>query len=506
MSITKRKPLTKVQKDVIIKSQLSNDGSLRCFISGRVISVDTDDIEFDHITPISKGGADEVDNIKVVLKEFNRRKSDQTLYQARENYELEKLFNEKRKVRLQDIFDYKRLEKKSFHYSILEDSIQISDGEISMKLPLFFDDILGVKYFYGSIPLTWIENDDEEGLQPRSIIYKKLLKMRDHLSSKPQLAPSIARLKDGKILQFDGQHKNSGCILNEKEKIDIKVFISPDDESLSKKLFDELMRTNLEAHSELAQESFFTSTLFDRLSVIYKEHMEEYLSTPQPVHHSESDFVNFLVTKKNEDRKSAREMIKSTIINTAIKSSDFKDLTSEASKDLKYPLSVDVFKKFILPNLLYLEPSISPLQSDKDYRDEEIENFKMIAKIMIEKGRLNDWVSTNKNEITDYQRKVKRFWYRGSVITWSQYLKSIILNSLNIITNDERARLLYRPKIQDYELKSIEICLDRLFNHPMWDEPMGSDIDTYLTNSQRQTEFFIKKGLTEIYVLTGKNI
>jgi len=199
-------------------------------------------------------------------------------------------------------------------------------------------------------------------------------------------------------------------------------------------------------------------------------------------------------------------MIKSTIINTAIKSSDFKDLTSEASKDLKYPLSVDVFKKFILPNLLYLEPSISPLQSDKDYRDEEIENFKMIAKIMIEKGRLNDWVSTNKNEITDYQRKVKRFWYRGSVITWSQYLKSIILNSLNIITNDERARLLYRPKIQDYELKSIEICLDRLFNHPMWDEPMGSDIDTYLTNSQRQTEFFIKKGLTEIYVLTGKNI
>ncbi len=492
MSITKRKPLTKVQKDVIIKSQLSNDGSLRCFISGRVISVDTDDIEFDHITPISKGGADEVDNIKVVLKEFNRRKSDQTLYQARENYELEKLFNEKRKVRLQDIFDYKRLEKKSFHYSILEDSIQISDGEISMKLPLFFDDILGVKYFYGSIPLTWIENDDEEGLQPRSIIYKKLLKMRDHLSSKPQLAPSIARLKDGKILQFDGQHKNSGCILNEKEKIDIKVFISPDDESLSKKLFDELMRTNLEAHSELAQESFFTSTLFDRLSVIYKEHMEEYLSTPQPVHHSESDFVNFLVTKKNEDRKSAREMIKSTIINTAIKSSDFKDLTSEASKDLKYPLSVDVFKKFILPNLLYLEPSISPLQSDKDYRDEEIENFKMIAKIMIEKGRLNDWVSTNKNEITDYQRKVKRFWYRGSVITWSQYLKSIILNSLNIITNDERARLLYRPKIQDYELKSIEICLDRLFNHPMWDEPMGSDIDTYLTNSQRQTEFFIK--------------
>lgn len=504
--MTKRKPLTQTQKEQILNSQTSKDGSIKCFISGHVISPDIDDIEYDHIIPISKGGADEIENIKATLKEFNRRKSDQTLYQARENYELEKLFNDKRKVRLQDIFEYKKLTKKSFHYELNDKLIKLYDGEISIEFPLFHDDILEVQYFYGSIPLTWIENDDEEGLQPRSIIYKKLLKMRDHLSSKPQLAPSIARLKNGKILQFDGQHKNSGCILNDRKRIDIKVFISPNNENLSKKLFDELMRTNLEAHSDLAQESFFTSTLFDRLSVIYKEHMEEYLSTPQAIPHSESDFVNFLVVKKNEDKKGAREMIKSTIITNAIKSSEFKEFTAEASKDSKYPLSVEAFKKFILPNLLYLEPSISPIQSEKDYRDEELENFKMIAKIICEKGKLSEWVSTNKNDITDYQRKIKRFWYRGSVITWSPYLKSIILNSLSIITNDERVRLLYRPKIQDYQLKSIEICLERLFNHPMWDEPFGSDIDTYLTNSQRQTEFFTKKGLTEIYVLTGKNI
>ena len=504
--MTKRKPLSSTQKELILKSQTSKDGSVRCFISGHVISPETDDIEYDHVIPISKGGADEIENIKATLKEFNRRKSDQTLYQARENYELEKLFNEKRKVRLQDIFEYKKLTKKSFHHELNDKSIKLYDGEISIEFPLFYDDILEVQYFYGSIPLTWIENDDEEGLQPRSIIYKKLLKMRDHLSSKPQLAPSIARLKNGKILQFDGQHKNSGCILNNRERIDIKVFISPENENLSKKLFDELMRTNLEAHSELAQESFFTSTLFDRLSVIYKEHMEEYLSTPQPVPHSESDFVNFLVNKKNEDRKGAREMIKSTIITSAIKSSEFKEYTAEASKDSKYPLSVDAFKKVILPNLMYLEPSISPIQSEKDYRDEELENFQMIAKIICEKGKLSDWVSTNKNDVNDYQRKVKRFWYKGSVMTWAPYLKSIILNSLSIITNDERVRLLYRAKIQDYQLKSIEVCLDRLFNHPMWDEPFGSDIDTFLTNSQRQTDFFTKKGLTEIYVLTGKNI
>jgi len=72
--MTKRKPLSQNQKEEILKSQTSKDGSIRCFISGYVISPDTDDIEYDHVIPISKNGPDDVENIRATLKEFNRRK------------------------------------------------------------------------------------------------------------------------------------------------------------------------------------------------------------------------------------------------------------------------------------------------------------------------------------------------------------------------------------------------------------------------------------------------
>ncbi len=37
--MTKRKPLSQNQKEEILKSQTSKDGSIRCFISGYVISI-----------------------------------------------------------------------------------------------------------------------------------------------------------------------------------------------------------------------------------------------------------------------------------------------------------------------------------------------------------------------------------------------------------------------------------------------------------------------------------
>jgi hypothetical protein len=139
-----------------------------------------------------------------------------------------------------------------------------------------FDEILKVYYFYGRIPIKWLENDDQEGLQPRVIDYKRLVALRDHLKDHPQLAPSIARLVQNKFKLFDGQHKLAGQVLNDIKEVDIKVYISPDDPQKTKQLFDDLMITNLEAHSKHKQIPFYTSTLLDRLSVIYKEMVDEF--------------------------------------------------------------------------------------------------------------------------------------------------------------------------------------------------------------------------------------
>jgi CRISPR/Cas system Type II protein with McrA/HNH and RuvC-like nuclease domain len=100
----RKRKLNDAEKQQVIEAQRESDGSLRCFISGEVINLQTDDIEFDHLEPYSKGGDTSVSNIRVVLKTYNRRKSDQSLYEVRDNLRLERLFIEKKNsIKLQDI-------------------------------------------------------------------------------------------------------------------------------------------------------------------------------------------------------------------------------------------------------------------------------------------------------------------------------------------------------------------------------------------------------------------
>ena len=71
-----KRQISETDKQLVIGMQRETDGSLRCFISGEVINLQSDDYEFDHIQPHSKDGNTDVVNIRVVLKKYNRRKSD----------------------------------------------------------------------------------------------------------------------------------------------------------------------------------------------------------------------------------------------------------------------------------------------------------------------------------------------------------------------------------------------------------------------------------------------
>jgi len=109
-----KRQLSEVEKEQVRKQQVNKDGSLGCFISGEVIG-NTDAIEYDHILAYSKDGETDISNIRIVKKEYNRRKSDQSLYEVRDNLKLERLFNEKKNnIKLQDIFRLKEIEQKSF--------------------------------------------------------------------------------------------------------------------------------------------------------------------------------------------------------------------------------------------------------------------------------------------------------------------------------------------------------------------------------------------------------
>jgi len=498
--------LTEVQKNIDKQSQRESDGSLRCFISGNVINEtdDIDEIEYDHIKPFVDENPTDLVNVRVVKKNYNRRKKDQSLYAVRDNFRLEMLFQSKKNhIKLDHIFKLKEIENQSIHSTIKDGKILMTNGSENREYSLLHDTILNTDYFYGKIPIRWIRNDNQEGLQPRVIDYKRLLSLRDHLKNNPQLAPAIARLIENRILLFDGQHKTAAQILCGTEEIDIRVFISPEQPDLSKKLFDQLMLTNLDAHSKHRQVPFYTSTLLERLSVIYKELWEEFSSTKPAEEHSEKNFIKYMTTHKNLQKSKARDIFVSAIKENVISKSPIERYIAEASKDINYPLTQDLIESALLPFCLYLQPSDAIFDSNNDYRNSEVDNFHVLSSILTEEGMLSKWVSRQKNAVlTQEQLKSRRIWHKGSLLTWGPYIKDIIINVFNIQTEPERERLLYRPRITEDQTQRMRAQLQRIFRHPMWDSPEG-EIDTLLSSAKKQEDLFTRNRLTRTYVLTG---
>lgn len=502
--MTSKRQLTDSEKQTVRHQQIGKDGGLRCFISGEVVTPE-DEIEYDHIQPYSKDGDTSVANIRIVLKKHNRRKSNQSLYDVRDNLRLERLFDSKKNhIKLQDILELKDVSHRNIHCSIAAETVAIDDGLEKRIFSLLDDAILGVSYFYGRVPISWLENDDQEGLQPRVIDYKRIISIRDHLKIHPQLAPSIARLVGNRLKLFDGQHKLAAQVLNNNLQADVKVYVSPEGDDAAKRLFDDLMITNLEAHSKLKQVPFYTSTLLDRLSVIYRELLEEFISTKAPESHTEENFVHFLSVAKQYSKTAAKDMLRSAIKTAALSGSELEQYVAEASKDASFPMTIDLLEKTIFPSMLYLDPATAKFTSAQDFRSEETQNFAEVAKLIVAETGLANWVQNIKGKsLSSEQLKARRIWHKGAVLTWAPYLKSILYFALQAMTSGEREKLLYREAITDRQKEIIQKCLCRLFSHPLWDEPEG-EVDSLLVSARKQDELFAKKGLTERYVIYGE--
>jgi hypothetical protein len=492
------------EKQIVIRNQKDSDGILRCFISGEIINEDTDEIEFDHLIAFSYDGPSDIVNVRAVLKDYNRRKRDQTLYDVRDQIFIQRLYEKKQNdVKLQDILEYKGHVNKNVKISLTNTSISISDSQENRGFDLLHDDIINVDYFYCRIPVKWIKNDDQEGLQPRVIDQKRLFELSKHLKQHPQLAPAIARILNNQIYLFDGQHKTAAQILNGKTEIDCKVFISPQSEDLSRKLFDQLMVTNLDAHSKLRQVPFYNSTLIERFSVIYKEIWEDFTQAELPQNHSEEKFSQYLIQKTAFSRAQTNEIIRSMIIDSNLSSSSLNNYIAKATKDNNYPLSIEVTKSYILPNCLFLLPSSALFDSVADFRNQEISNFQTLSKIIEDKAIIDKWIPTKRNiTLTTEQIKARRIWHKGAVMTWGPMLRDILINSCNIKTEDERQKLLYRQSLAPDQIDRINTYLERLFNHSLWVDS-NPEIDKLLLSASRQEDLFKKYSLTIDYILTG---
>ncbi len=498
--MAKKRQLTDDEKKQVREIQKSKDGILRCYISGEIIN-DSDEIEFDHIVPYSSDGPSDVNNERIVKKKYNREKGALSLIEYKNFYSLKVLFEtNNNKVKLQDIYNFKNIQIESIAVVENQNEIVIKGTSQEISVPKYIDAKLSIPYFYAQLPTSWISNDDQQGLQPRVIDLKRLWKIKNHLIEHPQLAPSIARLINNEIKLFDGQHKLAAQLLNDQKYVDVKIYISPSDPRLEKIVYENLLKTNLTAHTELKQVEFFTNTLFQKWNEMQKIKWEEYLDANPTPPHTETKFFEYL--KNIVGKTDATKMFEATIIKNAFDNSELERFTAVSNKNASLPLSQDLLKKSLFKYLLYTSPNNLEIDSSDDYRDAEIENFNIISNIIVDKGYLNNWTSSKKN-ISEEQRKARRIWTKASLISWSPMVSDMINIIFQLVMDEDRSKRLLRTEMTDKQKKMFENYFERLFNHPFWSQN-DEAIDKALGSATSLKGIFEKQGLNSSYVMKIK--
>jgi len=485
---------TETEKIEIIK-QHTKDGKVRCFVNDHPIENETD-IDFHHIKPFSHQGPTEITNLAPVCKEHHKRIGTLSIIEFRARLELEDFFNHPEPRRLDDLLALKIGSDnfgKSINKEIYEDKIKIFlyDKISPLELPLYKCPSTGYKYFYITLPVTFIKNDYE--LQPRPLEMKRLWDLYRHLIVHTQLSPAICRLVDDKILLFDGQHKSAAQIWAGRKNIECKIYINPN--------LKVLKETNLTAHDKLRQMPFFTSVLINKWADLFKEEWQEYIDTSGEK--SEKGFVVFLV-EKGKTKAEALNMIRSNIYDSILDDSENKitEYIAERNRTRKNPLTIYALKQTVFKHFITAPPLDFNLERLDELREFERKNIIQLLNILTEITLENKW---NPDSNDNWHKVAERIYAAGSLKAWTGMLRDVIAQVLNLYDEHERKKLLLR-EVSKEKWDIIKGRIKRLFTeHKIW-TGISPEIDTNLrvNNEKHVRDFFKQNGLTVNWILGGK--
>ena len=266
--------LSKVDR-VALEKKLWNIQNGECFICRNKIILGQSEVDIDHIIPLQSSGKDSEDNFALTHSSCNRSKSDANLDIARVIYRLKNLQDtvykaEHRDSNLGDVLKLEGGSLFSFRYQQTDTSITYSFddiNDISIKTASIFTDRLsGEKTCFIEVPIQYIFHDTD--INPRGINSSIIGLVKEFYKGNPQLHTTLARIKDGKIYIFDGQHKAVAQLLLGAKTLLVRLFLQPNAERLRE--------TNKNAGSTLRQIAFDKGILMQLNNMQYKEKIKIY--------------------------------------------------------------------------------------------------------------------------------------------------------------------------------------------------------------------------------------
>ena len=349
----------------------------KCFICGEEIDLELNPTNIDHIKPLVTGGKDDESNFALAHENCNKSKQDADLVVARSLSKLSKIMKtaeEKRETpSLKHVLAANGGSLFDFKYKIVGNKItyafsQTGDDTIRSS-ELFFDELSREQTAFIKVPLQYLYHD--EIINPRGINSSIGLLIKEFHKGNPQLHISLARIDEGKIRIFDGQHKAVAQIMLGVRELIVRLFVDTD--------VDRMIETNTTAGSKLKQIAFDKSIVRQLHDTLYSERIRKY----QADHGLPDTDFSFSEANLVDHFKGERGNIRTYIINSqknlVTKNSDnrLQSYIKFEGRGSELPLSYSTFEKTLLSRFINVKTILStPL----DYRADEGLNPRVLEK------------------------------------------------------------------------------------------------------------------------------
>jgi len=499
MAITLRRQLSDDEKQRVLEIH-----GRKCFATGHDIPAE-DSVQFDHIKAFADHGATEIDNIAPMCELHNKKKGRLPLFDFRIRLQMTEFFERGDALTLKHELQFlkERGDIPDYGQSVIVDPHH--DGEIKVEIhginrtyALHNCPTTGWQYFFASVPVEYIDSDDDEedevGLQPRYLIFDKVFNLFRHFQHHPLLQPSIGRIHNGRILVFDGQHKIAALLWGSRKEFECKIYLNPDPTLLN--------QTNISAHEKFAQTRFYSSVLVAKLGSQFGKQFQKYKELEDGRPKSEAGFMDFLREEEQLTTAELNKRFRSFLYNTIIANPDNKvsRLVSKGNRSsADTPLTIDMLEKSLFSNFAYRHPLDDDMTRDTWKREFELDNLVTLFNILDEEALCN-W-DGSRPESDSQQNRLNRMFRSKSIMSWSEIMHGAVCGKLDLNDTDDRARPFYR-EFTPSEWEQVRRIVRRLVEWNLWSAPVSSEIDRILADNKSAVKKYMKeKGLTTGYLM-----
>jgi len=468
-----------------------------CYICQESIDLDIHETNIDHIVPLANKGKDTEENFALTHASCNKSKQDSDLRIARKIAVLRKIqkdVSEKdssRTASLEDVLTFFGGSKYEFKHKTVGNKLCYSFSEIGdndkYETEIFEDELSKERTVFLNIPIEYLFHD--RLINPRGINNSILLLVKEFYKGNPQLHVSLARIKDGKINIFDGQHKAVAQILLNSKKLLLRLFLDAD--------VDRLTETNTNAGSTLRQIAFDKSIMRQLNNTLYHERIKRYQSehclNEDNFDFSEQQLVDYFKGESVTIRKYIIDSLKNSI--TYSPDNKLKDYIDFEGKAKELPLSYSAFEKtflsIFLDSKLILTTNIG-YKTDEGNNPRELEINQLvkllniiaeviyIGKFKPEIGvtRIEQKIINKKDtDITDEHLIAYRVSKEEIVYNWLSYLKGVVENYFSCLGTPFATSALFQTPFDEQLWRNLKTFVKNLVKLPLWkDRSMASTI------------------------------